>query len=97
MAEQDFCHTCIHKHSCQTVYQHLGNTEGPSVGAKVSFAFLLPLIVFIVSLAISERLVAGAVSSTAAQTAVSLLLALGVTLACIVITKIATKRAGHDR
>ena len=97
MAEQDFCHTCNQKHDCQKVYQHLGNIEGPSVVVKVFLAFLLPLMVFIGSLAIFERILAGAVSSGAAQTAVNFLLALLATFVCILITRMTTGHVGHDK
>jgi len=97
MAEQDFCHTCNQKHDCQKVYEHLGNIEGSSLVVKVLLAFLLPLVVFIVSLAIFERILAGAVNSGAARTVVSFLLALLATFVCILITRMACKRLGHDR
>jgi len=97
MAEQDFCHTCNQKHDCQNAYQHLGDIEGPSLVVKVLLAFLLPLVVFIVSLAVFERILAGAINSTAAKTVVSFLLALLVTFVCILITRMVCKRLGHDR
>ena len=97
MAEQDFCHTCNQKHDCQKVYQHLGDIEGPSLVVKVLLAFLLPLVVFIVSLAIFERILGGAVNSAAARTVVSFLLALLATFMCILITKTACKHLGHNR
>lgn len=97
MAEQDFCHTCDQRHDCQKVYQRLGHADGPSVVVSVFLAFLLPLVVFIASLAISERILAGAVISGAARTAVSLLLALLATLVCIVTTRMATKHSGDDK
>lgn len=96
MAEQDYCHTCNQKHDCQKVHEHLGNIEGPSLVVKVLLAFLLPLVVFIVSLAVFERVLAGAISSEAAQTVVSFLLALLATFVCIVLTRIAGRRFGHD-
>ncbi len=79
------------------MHQHLGNIEGSSLVIKVLLAFLLPLVVFIVSLAIFERILAGAVNSGGVRTVVSFLLALLATFVCIVITRTASKRLGHDR
>lgn len=97
MAEQDFCHTCNQKHDCKKVYEHLGNIEGPSIVVKVLLAFLLPLVVFIASLAIFERILDGAVNSAAARSAVSFLLALLAAFVCILITRRACKHPGHKR
>jgi len=97
MADQDFCHSCNQKHGCQEVHEHPGNIEGPSIVVKVLLAFLLPLVVFIVSLAIFERILAGAVNSGAARTVVSFLLALLATFVCILITRTACKRLGRIR
>lgn len=97
MAEKDYCHTCDQKHDCKKVYEHLGNVEGPSVVVKVLLAFVLPLVVFIMSLAIFEWILAGAISSEAVQTAVSLVLALLATFVCIVIARRACKYPGHNK
>jgi hypothetical protein len=54
MAQKDFCQICGRRHSCLDVYRRLGSSEGPSVTLKVTFAFLIPVLVFIVSLAAFE-------------------------------------------
>lgn len=97
MVEQDCCHTCNQKQDCQKASQHLGNIEGSSLVVKVLLAFLLPLVVFIASLAMFERILAGAVNSGAVRTAVSFLLALLMTFVCIVIMSLISKHLGHDR
>jgi hypothetical protein len=97
MAEQDFCHTCNQKHDCQKVYEHLGHIEGPSIIVKVLLAFLLPVVVFIVSLAIFERILTGLLSSSAAQMPVSFLLAVLATFVCILITRRVCKHPGHNK
>ncbi len=40
------CRRCSLQRDCQSVYQALGNTQGPSVVWKSFFIFLAPLIVF---------------------------------------------------
>jgi hypothetical protein len=76
------------------VYQQLGNIEGPSVLVKVISAFLLPLVVFIVSLAVFERMFAGATGAGQAQTALSFVLALLATFVCILIIRVINRRLG---
>ena len=88
MAEQNICEDCKQKHDCQEIYKQLGDVEGPSVVIKVIVAFLLPLVVFIVSLAVFQEIFAKAISSQRLQTALSLLLALLVTFVCILIVRV---------
>ena len=86
MARQELCHTCKQKNDCRKVYDQLGRVEGPSVTAKVILAFLLPLLVFIASLGVSEKMLTRAIDTAYILTAVSILVALCVTFACIVLT-----------
>ncbi|MHC4540859.1 MAG: hypothetical protein ACYTEK_05140 [Planctomycetota bacterium] len=95
MAEHDFCHTCIQKHDCQKVYHELGNSRGPSVAVKASLAFLLPLVVFIVALAVFQKILAGAAEP--AKTAVGLAMALVSTLACIFVVRATSRGPDRDR
>ena len=56
MTENKFCGNCNQKHNCGSIYHQLGNIKGPSVVVKVVVAFLLPLVVFIFSLAAFQHL-----------------------------------------
>ena len=56
MVPKDSCQSCGRRHSCRDVYQKLGNAGGFSVALEVIFAFLVPILVFIVSLAVFERM-----------------------------------------
>lgn len=95
MVEQKICEDCKQKHDCQEIYKQLGDIEGPSVVIKVIVAFLLPLLVFIVSLAIFERILSGAISTDQLQTALSLLAALLITFICILIVRVINRRFGQ--
>ena len=88
MIQKESCQTCKQKGDCAEVYRDLGNTEGPPVAARAVLAFLLPLVVFIASLGISERLLTRATSEGRVSTAVSLLLALAFTFVCILATRV---------
>ena len=83
MIQQKSCQHCSQKHDCRQVYRRLGKTESPSVVFKVLVAFLLPIVVFIASLVVLDHILAKAVDSKEVQTALSFLLALSVTIACI--------------
>ena len=94
MVSKRFCKDCIQKHDCRSVYEQLGNDSGASVALKVTLAFLLPLIVFIVSLAVSERVLARAINIEEVQIALSFLLALLTTFVCVLITSKISKQLG---
>ncbi len=88
MAEQKICEDCKQKHDCRRIYEQLGDVEGPSVVIKVIVAFLLPLVVFIVSLAAFQEIFGNAINNEGLQTALSLLPALLVTFICILIVRV---------
>jgi uncharacterized membrane protein len=95
MAEQEFCDNCNQKHNCGSIYHQLGNTNGPSVVVKVVVAFLLPLVVFIISLAAFQEIFTKAISSQHMQTVLSMVSALLVTFSCILIVRVINKRLGQ--
>ena len=88
MASQRICQDCIQKHDCQRVYEQLGDSSGPSVVLKAILAFLLPLIVFIISLAVFERVLAGTINNGRVQIVLCFLLALLATSVCVLITRV---------
>lgn len=59
MVEQKSCQGCNQRHDCQGIYQKLADSKGHPVVFKVVVAFLLPILVFIVTLAIFERILSG--------------------------------------
>ena len=95
MSEQEFCDNCNQKHNCGSIYHQLGNIKGPSVVTKVVIAFLLPLLVFIISLAIFEEIFAKTINNQLVQTALSMVSALLVTFSCILIVRVINKRLGQ--
>ncbi len=95
MAEPEFCDNCNQKHDCGSIYHQLGNTNGPSVVVKVVIAFLLPLVVFIISLAAFQEIFTKTISSQRMQTILSLVSALLITFSCILIVKVINKRLGQ--
>lgn len=99
MAEQgsESCRSCPDKHRCREIYEQLEKTKGPSVAFKSVAVFLVPLVVFIASLAIFERILTKLISTKALQTAISCLLALLVTFICILIIKASYEHQGKRK
>ena len=92
MDEKEFCDNCNQKYKCNSIYHQLGNTKGSSVVVPVIIAFLPPLVVFIISLAIFEEIFTKTMSNHPVQIALSTVSALLVTLSCILITRVINKR-----
>jgi hypothetical protein len=87
MAKDEFCSNCAQSRNCSAVYEHLGKSQAPSVVCKALVAFLLPIAVFIVALAIFGQL-AGPIASFAAAAA-----AVGI---CILATWMVGRRCQWD-
>ncbi len=104
MVQQEFCHNCRQKHDCREVYRRLDNSTCPSVVTKTIVAFLLPLVVFIVSLFVFDKIFSAAggnllfsqngdpVNAQKLQTAVGFLVALLVTSVCVFVTRAINKK-----
>ena len=75
----------------------MGSVRGPSILGKVVLAFLLPMLVFIGSLAVSQRVAAKAGVAKGVQTALGLLLAAAATLVCVLVTRAIDKRISEKR
>jgi len=97
MVEQKFCQSCSQKHECQEAYKKLANFKGSSVVFKVIIAFLLPLITFIVSLTVLERVLAKLINGQELQITFSFLSAVLVTAAMILITKLINRQFGENK
>lgn len=75
----------------------MGDSPDESVTLKVILVFLLPLIVFIVSLAVSERALAGIIKAEGLQIILSFLLALLATFILVLITKVLCGQVGLNK
>lgn len=54
--DTDNCSGCGQKDRCGQMYEKLGKAQGPNISWKAILAFLAPILVFIISLAGSEKL-----------------------------------------
>jgi hypothetical protein len=105
MIQNKFCQDCHLQHDCRQVYRRLGQAACPSVISPVIRAFLLPLLIFIASLAILEKLFTAAgpeiqqffrlgnpAKVQGLQTAACFLIALSITIVCMFVARIITKK-----
>ena len=97
MSEKEFCSDCSQSHDCKSIYEHMGKTRGPSVGWKVFWVFLFPIVVFIVSLCVSERFLAEIITDEAPRGAVSFLISLGISFVCVTVLSFVFKRIAHKQ
>jgi hypothetical protein len=86
MDRNDPCSGCGQKKTCRDVYDKIGKTKGPNVALKAIVAFLLPLFVFIVSLAGAEKLLEGRFEG-GMLSFLSFLLAFGVTFLLVLVIR----------
>ncbi len=92
--ETNNCSGCDHKDRCGHVYETLGRSKGPNVAWKVILAFLMPILVFILSLAGANRLLQNRFEGKA-LIAAAFLAALTVTLAAVVLVRQVRRSRTH--
>ncbi len=88
MPQTENCDLCSHKHNCSDVYEHLSKAKGPGVGFRVFIAFFVPIVVFIISLTVFEKISVDIAISENLKTAMTLLLSLTVTTLVMLVIKL---------
>jgi len=91
VAHSEFCEGCSQAHDCKKVYEQLGQSKGSSVALGVVVAFLLPIVVFVVTLGVSGQLLANAVAQKY-QTPAAFVSALFVTASVMLTVSLILKR-----
>jgi hypothetical protein len=76
MSEKDNCSGCPQHHDCKSMYQALGNAEGSFVAIRAIAAFLVPLLIFALGLAVFEKILDGRITGDNARTVVGAILSL---------------------
>jgi len=91
MVQSRSCKDCGHAHDCKGVYEQLGCAEGPSIAWTSVIAFVVPILLFIGSLAGFGRLLEGAVD-TRCQTPLAAAMAVAATTGTMLVVRVATGR-----
>ena len=86
MKNDDYCSGCGHKDTCRQAYDKMGKAKGPNVAMKAIVAFLVPIGVFVGSLAGSQRLLGNRFAGHA-LTLVSFILASSITLLVVFVIR----------
>ncbi len=89
------CNNCPNSHRCSEVYEKIGNSNCKPVAKSVIIAFLLPIVVFIVSVAFCKELCGVIFSSETLSSLISLLFGLVITAGCVYVMRLFL--AGSDR
>lgn len=96
MSSQENCEGCRQRHDCREIYGKLGGLDGPSVTLSVIIAFLAPMLIFIVFLAVGGKLAVFFTASAEVRTGVGLVSAVAATFAWILAAKAINGRRGED-
>lgn len=97
MDENEFCSNCPQENDCKTTYELLGKAKGPPVAIRAIVAFLVPIAVFIATLAAFQKLGEKIIENKDGRVALSAFLAICITFACIMILKYTDKRLLHKK
>jgi hypothetical protein len=91
MVQPNHCDGCPQADGCQEASRRLGGADGPSVTVTVLVAFLLPIVVFVISLGGFGWLLEGRVAPWQ-QTPLALILALTVTAGWMLVVRVMIRR-----
>lgn len=81
------CSRCVHAHDCKSVYEYMGRLKGPSIVLKALTAFIIPILVFIASLAGFNTLFGIYIKSGYIQTLLTFILSGAVVFLWILLVK----------
>jgi hypothetical protein len=94
--DQQQCQSCGMKDSCKEVYKQLGECKAPNVLTKVILAFLLPLILFIFSIVLGDRLLIEKLKSEKAANLAAFGAAIAVVFLYLIILKLLNFRRRNN-
>jgi hypothetical protein len=97
MVQEKFCEGCSQSERCREIYRKLGRVEGRSFTVRVIVAFLLPLLIFIGSLAAFEKIFAAVIDTAGLRTVVSFLAAFLVTFGFMLVIRVIGRQLGNTK
>lgn len=92
MIENDNCSGCPQHHDCKSMYQALGKADGSFVAIRSIAAFLVPILVFVLGLAVFDKLLAARITGSNSRTIISAILSLLVCLLYVTALRLISAR-----
>ena len=86
------CSGCVDSDRCQAAYENAGKSKCPPVAGKVFLVFLLPIIIFIITLGLSERYLGNISKNQDINTATGVLLAISASMIYIFVVRAFVKK-----
>jgi len=97
MTDHGICGKCSQRNSCNEVYQQIADNKGPSLLGKVVIAFAVPLVSFVLAVAVFSELTAKIMPSRWGATTLSFFLAIGTTVLVVAVIQVVNRRFGKNR
>ena len=91
MADEEFCSGCPEKNTCSNTYEQLGKFQGPSVFFRSVAAFLVPILLFAISLGVMDRLLMEPVSDKNIRTLICVIFGVLVCFVYLFILKLLSR------
>ena len=96
MRENENCSGCHQHHDCKSMYQQLGTADGSFVAIRSIAAFLVPILLFTLGLAVFGKLLDGKIAGNNARTMISAILALLVCSIYVVALRLISSRSSNE-
>jgi hypothetical protein len=96
MTGMKLCDKCGYRHGygrcCIDIYQQLSRTKGPSIVGKVLLAFVLPVLVFIGCMILTDYLLSTFMTQEGAKTAIVFLASIATTITFVQLVRVFTRK-----
>jgi hypothetical protein len=92
LMENDYHRICGRRWGCMDIYKQIGYSKGPSVFLKVIVAFLIPVLIFIVSVILAQKILTYWVNSPSLKMLLAFLISVLLTLVYILVVKLVTSQ-----
>jgi hypothetical protein len=97
MANQGICDNCGLKDGCKQVYQRMADYQGPSVLGKVLIAFVLPLLSFVLAVAVFGKVAGRFGLVRELEVILSLVFGLFTAAGVVLVVKVISRQFRKDR
>jgi len=97
MTDHEICGKCSQRNGCKQVYQQIADNKGPSVLGRVLIAFAVPLLSFVLAVAVFSELIAKIMPSSRSATALIFFMAIGTTVFTVSVIRVVNRLHGKDR